>query len=58
MYTEINDAYVSVMGDARRARSVVEVSCLPKDALVEAELIAAIPCETGLVSDGRQDGKA
>jgi 2-iminobutanoate/2-iminopropanoate deaminase len=38
----VNEAYVRAVGSARPARSTVEVSGLPRGALVEIELIAAI----------------
>ncbi len=38
---KVNDAYVSYFSEPYPARSCVEVSALPKDALVEIEVIAA-----------------
>ena len=38
----VNDIYGSYFGDHRPARSCVEVARLPKDALVEIEVIALI----------------
>ena len=39
----LNDLYGQAMGDHRPARSTVEVSSLPKGALVEIDLVARIP---------------
>jgi len=39
-YDAINDAYLSIMKDCRPARSMVEVSALPRGASVEVDLIA------------------
>jgi 2-iminobutanoate/2-iminopropanoate deaminase len=38
----MNDAYGKVLGDARPARSTVQVAGLPRGAAVEIELIAAL----------------
>lgn len=40
-FKEFNDTYGEYLGDHRPARSAVEVSRLPKDALVEIEAIAS-----------------
>ena len=40
-FSKVNDAYVSYFSEPYPARSCVEVSALPKDALVEIEVIAA-----------------
>lgn len=45
-YAEINQVYVAVFGRSRPARTTIEVSRLPKDALVEVEMIAAVPAMT------------
>ncbi|QMV42224.1 RidA family protein [Cohnella cholangitidis] len=45
-FTEFNSVYASYFGDHTPARSTVEVARLPKDVLVEIELIAAISVET------------
>ncbi len=42
-FPRLNELYGEVMGDHRPARSTVEVSGLPKGALVEIEMIARIP---------------
>ena len=42
-FPRMNEVYASVMGDARPARSTVQVSALPRGVLVEIDLIAAIP---------------
>jgi 2-iminobutanoate/2-iminopropanoate deaminase len=42
-FARMNDVYAQVMGDARPARSTVQVSGLPRGVLVEIDLIAAIP---------------
>ncbi|WP_033829474.1 RidA family protein [Bacillus andreraoultii] len=41
-FTLVNEAYASHLGDHRPARSTVEVSRLPKDVLIEIEVIAAV----------------
>lgn len=43
MVEEINQNYIDVLGDARPARTMVEVSKLPRNALVEIDLIASVP---------------
>jgi 2-iminobutanoate/2-iminopropanoate deaminase len=43
MVEEINRNYVDVLGDARPARTMVEVSMLPRNALVEIDLVASVP---------------
>jgi 2-iminobutanoate/2-iminopropanoate deaminase len=40
---EINRNYIDVLGDSRPARTMVEVSMLPRNALVEVDLIASVP---------------
>ena len=42
-FQRMNEVYARVMGDARPARSTVQVSGLPRGVLVEIELIAALP---------------
>ena len=42
-FARMNDVYAQVMGDARPARSTVQVSGLPRGVLVEIHLIAALP---------------
>ena len=42
----VNEIYASYFGEHKPARSTVEVSRLPKDVLVEIELICAINVET------------
>ncbi|SFF43960.1 2-iminobutanoate/2-iminopropanoate deaminase [Paenibacillus algorifonticola] len=44
-FVAMNEVYASYFGDHKPARSAVEVARLPKDVLVEIELIAAIPVE-------------
>jgi 2-iminobutanoate/2-iminopropanoate deaminase len=39
-FTEMNEVYAEYMGESKPARSTVEVARLPKDALVEIEVIA------------------
>ena len=39
-FPRVNDTYASVMGDARPARSTVQVAGLPRGVLVEIELVA------------------
>jgi 2-iminobutanoate/2-iminopropanoate deaminase len=45
-FAELNEIYASYFGDHKPARSTVEVARLPKDVLVEIELIASIGVET------------
>lgn len=40
-FAGMNEVYTRVVGDARPARSTVEVGALPRGALVEIDLIAA-----------------
>ena len=40
---DINANYLSLLGEHRPARSLVEVSALPREALVEIELVARVP---------------
>lgn len=42
-FPRLNAVYAQVFGDHRPARTTVEVSRLPLDALVEIECIAALP---------------
>ena len=42
-FPRMNEVYARVMGDARPARSTVQVSGLPRGVLVEIDLIAALP---------------
>ena len=42
-FPTLNELYGEAMGDHRPARSTVEVSALPKGALVEVDLVARIP---------------
>jgi 2-iminobutanoate/2-iminopropanoate deaminase len=42
-FAPMNEVYGQYFGDASPARSTVEVARLPKDALVEIEVIALIP---------------
>ncbi len=39
----VNEVYGRVLGDARPARSTVQVSALPRGVLVEIEAVVAIP---------------
>src|SRR3982751_3152204 len=41
-FAEMNGIYAEFFGDNRPARSTIEVARLPKDALIEIEVIAAI----------------
>ena len=45
-FPRMNEVYARAMGDARPARSTVQVSGLPRGVLVEIDLIAAIPSST------------
>ena len=40
-FTTVNEIYGRILGDARPARSTVQVSALPRGALVEIDLVAA-----------------
>ena len=42
-FPRMNEVYARVMGDARPARSTVQVSALPRGVLVEIDLVAALP---------------
>jgi 2-iminobutanoate/2-iminopropanoate deaminase len=44
-FATINEIYASYFGEHKPARSTVEVARLPKDALIEIEMIACIPAE-------------
>ena len=39
----VNEVYARVMGDARPARSTVQVSGLPRGVMVEIDLVVALP---------------
>jgi 2-iminobutanoate/2-iminopropanoate deaminase len=42
-FPRMNEVYARVMGDARPARSTVQVSGLPRGVLVEIDLVAVVP---------------
>jgi 2-iminobutanoate/2-iminopropanoate deaminase len=42
-FPRMNEVYARVMGDARPARSTVQVSGLPRGVLVEIDLVAVLP---------------
>jgi 2-iminobutanoate/2-iminopropanoate deaminase len=42
-FPRMNEVYARAMGDARPARSTVQVAGLPRGVLVEIDLIAALP---------------
>lgn len=42
-FPRMNDVYARVMGDARPARSTVQVAGLPRGVLVEIDLVAVLP---------------
>jgi 2-iminobutanoate/2-iminopropanoate deaminase len=42
-FARVNEVYGRVMGDARPARSTVQVSGLPRGVLVEIDLVVAVP---------------
>ncbi len=44
-FAQVNEIYASYFSDHKPARSTVEVARLPKDVLVEIELIAAVNVE-------------
>jgi 2-iminobutanoate/2-iminopropanoate deaminase len=41
-FPAVNEAYARALGDARPARSTVQVAALPRNVLVEIEAIAAV----------------
>ena len=42
-FPHVNEVYARAMGDARPARSTVQVSGLPRGVMVEIDLIVALP---------------
>jgi 2-iminobutanoate/2-iminopropanoate deaminase len=42
-FVPFNNTYSTLFNDQLPARSAVEVACLPKDVLVEVEIIAVVP---------------
>ncbi len=42
-FAELNEIYASYFGEHKPARSTVEVARLPRDVIVEIELVAEIP---------------
>lgn len=42
-FPHVNEVYARAMGDARPARSTVQVSGLPRGVLVEIDLVVAVP---------------
>lgn len=44
-FAELNEVYASYFGEHKPARSTVEVARLPRDVLVEIELVSAINVE-------------
>lgn len=42
-FPAVNDVYGKVIGDARPARSTVQVSALPRGVLVEIDAVVALP---------------
>ena len=42
-FPAVNDIYAGMLGDARPARSTVQVSGLPRGVLVEIDAIASVP---------------
>lgn len=42
-FAKMNETYAEMMGDARPARSAVEVARLPRDVKVEIECVALVP---------------
>jgi 2-iminobutanoate/2-iminopropanoate deaminase len=41
-FSKVNEVYAKYFGDSKPARSTVEVSCLPKNVLVEIDCIATV----------------
>ena len=52
-FARMNAVYAEVFGSHRPARTTVEVSRLPLEALVEIECIAVLPAGPGAPADGR-----
>ncbi|MES2180225.1 MAG: RidA family protein [Gemmatimonadota bacterium] len=42
-FPHVNEVYAQVMGDARPARSTVQVAGLPRGVMVEIDLVVALP---------------
>lgn len=42
-FPKVNEAYGRVLGEARPARSTVQVAALPRNVLVEIDAVAALP---------------
>lgn len=42
-FPRVNEVYARVLGDARPARSTVQVSALPRGVLVEIDAVARVP---------------
>lgn len=42
-FPRVNDVYARIVGDARPARSTVQVTALPRGVSVEIELVASVP---------------
>ena len=42
-FPAVNEVYARILGDARPARSTVQVSALPRGVLVEIDAIASVP---------------
>lgn len=42
-FPRLNETYARVLGSARPARSTVQVAAIPRGALVEIDLVAALP---------------
>ena len=45
-FPRMNDVYGRAFGDARPARSTVQVSALPRAVMVEIDLVAALPARS------------
>jgi 2-iminobutanoate/2-iminopropanoate deaminase len=45
-FPTVNEIYARSIGDARPARSTVQVSALPRGALIEVDLVAVLPTST------------
>lgn len=46
-FPRVNDVYAKALGDARPARSTVQVAGLPRGVLVEIEAVARVPGPSG-----------
>ena len=45
-FPRVNEVYAAAMGDARPARSTVQVSGLPRGVMIEIDLVVALPARS------------